>query len=665
MFKKLLLSIGVLGTFSASAQNQCSSALLITAGTFTVDSIDGTEIPAPLCLNSGTTNVDGGEWYTYTPVEDLSLTITTDLPQNVDRDTRFHVYVGSCGALVCVGGDDDGGSGFLSVAVIEVTGGTTYTIAFDDRWEEVGFDFSLIENAVVPDNIAFTSSPITVTGSTYAVVDMNDDQLDDVVSVGTSNININFQQPGTGFLATNFPTTPADFLASWSMAAGDVDGNGYNDLMYGGSGGVTFMKANNDGTAYTEVSFPQYVFCQRGNFVDINNDGNLDAFMCHDVDPNVFYLNDGSGNLSFNQGGLGDVADGGNYGSIWIDYDGDHDIDLFIAKCRGGQVLAAVDELHRNNGDGTFTNVAVEMGFSDFHQSWSGAWGDYDNDGDLDVMVGASSFSQGGHKLMRNDGNVFTNVTPGSGWDLFTSTSIEHAAHDFNNDGWIDVLTAGNTIMRNNHDMTFSPVGISPGSGGVGDLNNDGFLDIQNNGVGWLNNGNNNHWLRINTLGTVSNRNGIGARVEVTSALGTQIRDVKSGDGFRYMSSLMAHFGLGDDTEVSQVTIYWPSGIVNVYSNPQVDTVLTLVEDFSTSVSVPDQTSEFAIYPMPVEDVLYLSNTRGTGSQLVQVFDVAGKSIREAAVVAGQLDVSDLKSGVYVLRVLIEGKALNRKFVKR
>ncbi len=127
----------------------------------------------------------------------------------------------------------------------------------------------------------------------------------------------------------------------------------------------------------------------------------------------------------------------------------------------------------------------------------------------------------------------------------------------------------------------------------------------------------------------------------------------------------MAHFGLGDDSEVSQVTIYWPSGIVNVYSNPQIDTVLTLVEDFSTSVVVPDPATGFAIYPVPVEDVLYLTNTHGMGNRTVQVMDVAGKPILEASVNAGQIDVSDLKSGVYVLRIVINGETLNRKFVKR
>ena len=68
--------------------------------------------------------------------------------------------------------------------------------------------------------------------------------------------------------------------------------------------------------------------------------------------------------------------------------------------------------------------------------------------------------------------------------------------------------------------------------------------------------------MKINTIGTVSNNNGIGARVEVVSALGTQLRDVKSGDGFRYMSSLITHFGLGDDDVIELIRIHWPSGIV-------------------------------------------------------------------------------------------------------
>ena len=202
---------------------------------------------------------------------------------------------------------------------------------------------------------------------------------------------------------------------------------------------------------FTETSGPQYVFSQRSNFIDINNDGNLDAFVCHDVAPNVYYINDGVGNLSFIQGGLGDYPSGGNYGSIWIDYDNDRDMDMFIAKC-GGEVPRRTNQMHTNNGDGTYTENAAVLGLDDPMQTWSAAWGDFDNDGDMDVLVGASS---GSHKLMLNDNGAFTDVTSGSGVSALVSTSIEHVTYDFDNDGNKDAFVTNwygqkDALFRNN-----------------------------------------------------------------------------------------------------------------------------------------------------------------------------------------------------------------------
>ena len=162
------------------------------------------------------------------------------------------------------------------------------------------FVFSALTSFVFAQNVTFTTSGLNTTGEGRALVDMNGDFLDDVVSIESSNINVFYQQPDGTFQEANISTPLADNFPSWSLAAADYDGNGYTDLLYGGGSGVTFMRANADGTAFTKVSGPEFVFSQRSNFVDINNDGDLDAFVCHDVAPNVFYLNDGDGNLSFN-----------------------------------------------------------------------------------------------------------------------------------------------------------------------------------------------------------------------------------------------------------------------------------------------------------------------------------------------------------------------------
>ncbi|HMI08573.1 MAG TPA: CRTAC1 family protein, partial [Flavobacterium sp.] len=407
--------------------------------------------------------------------------------------------------------------------------------------------------------------PNTTPGSeNTCVVDMNGDYLDDLVGVKNNVITISYQNPDGTFTTVVRPSTFAHHLPGWSIAAGDIDGNGFNDLMYGSADGVSFMKANDDGTAYTEMNFTQNVFSQRSNFIDINNDGDLDAFMCHDVAPNVYFINDGNGNYTFNQGGLGDFPSGGNYGSIWVDYDNDGDQDLFIAKCRGGNSGANINEMHRNNGDGTFIEVGAEAGLNDPIQSWSSAWADFDNDGDMDFYIGAYSLDNGPNKLMRNNGDgTFTNVTAGSGFDTITgnTTGISFYAHDFNNDGYVDIHGPGNRIMVNNHNMTFTSVQIVASAGlPIGDLNNDGFLDFRIYNTVYLNNPNGNNWLTLNLQGVESNRNGIGARIEIYGSWGKQIRDVRSGEGFNYMGTLNPHFGLGLADAIEKVVVKWPSG---------------------------------------------------------------------------------------------------------
>lgn len=674
MNKKLLLIPFCLLSYLGFSQDTCSSAVTITAGLHTVSTIDGTETSDPIC-SGGSTAASAAEWYQYTPTEDTFVTLTTDLQQNSGGDTRFHVYTGTCGVLVCHAGDDDGGdigNGYLSVDTFEVQNGQTYYIAFDDRWSSSGFDFLLTESDPPPPApVTFTTQSISTSGSNLAVVDMNGDFLDDIVSINITNVNIQFQLQAGGFTERNIPTPEADNSPSWSLAAADYNADGYTDLLYGGGNGVTFMRANIDASAidngddfddvngFTEISTGEYVFSQRSNFADINNDGNLDAFVCHDVQPNVYYINDGSGNLSFIQGGLGDYASGGNYGSIWIDYDNDNDLDMFIAKC-GGEEARRMNQMHTNNGDGTYTENAAAIGLADPMQTWSAAWGDFDNDGDMDVMVGASS---GSHKLMQNNGGTFTDVTAGSGLNLLTSTSIEHVTYDFDNDGNLDVVSGGNLLIGNG-DMTFTLyANILPGGGSsYGDLNHDGFIDSFSFNI-YMNDGNANNWVTINTVGTVSNIHGIGARVEVHTADGVRIRDVRSGEGFRYMSTLNTHIGLGSQTAIDNIIIYWPSGIVDTYVNPNINEIHTYVE--GETLGLPDtELADLKIYPNPVGNQLNMETSVDLTDRIATVFDISGKRVLNSKLTSNSLNVSKLQSGVYLLQLETEGKVMTKKFIK-
>ncbi|MBX2979675.1 MAG: VCBS repeat-containing protein [Flavobacteriales bacterium] len=613
--------------------------------------------PIPTCVGNPASN---GLWYRYTATEDQALQISTSLPVNVGLDTRFHVYSGSCAALSCIGGDDDSGSGYLSIATVSLTAGNSYYIAFDNFWSSTGFTVELSLGTPPPpppDNYpTFTSQTLT-SGSVWAIVDMNGDHRDDAVRVSASSVFIHEQQANGTFSVVTVPTPPALHQPSWSLAAGDIDGNGWNDLMYGGGQGVSFMLRSNDGNSFTHIPFTQYIFSQRTNMVDINNDGLLDAFVCHDVDANVHFLNMGNGQLQFIQGGLGETC--GNYGSLWTDVNNDGLVDLFVAKCG----CDPVDIMMENHGYQNFISTAVANQMADSHQSWSAAWGDFDNDGDMDVLIGSSSSSY--HKLMRNDGNGnFTNVTAGSGFEGFNGTSIEWTTHDFDNDGNLDIM-GGGRIMMGYGDMTF---GARPGSvsnGPVGDLNNDGFLDYMNSGTAYMNNGNDNHWVKVHTVGTISNTNGIGARVVVTTASGTRIREVRSGDGFRFMSSLTTHFGLGQDTQIEEITVYWPSGIVQTISNPAIDQTLVVVESTSTSIAETVNVDALTIHPNPVRDQLNLTATQDITGAPFRVIDAAGKLVLGGRIAGNTIDVSMLQAGAYTIQVLDQQEPMLQRFVKQ
>ena len=522
----------------------------------------------------------------------------------------------------------------------------------------------------IPSRVYFNLEGMSIGGYDLTVVDMNGDHLDDIVSASSTNVNIHYQLETGGFNEVNIGTTNANYLPGWSMAAADFNKDGFTDLLYGSGSGVTFMRSDGTGTGFTEISGPEDVFSQRSNFIDINQDGHLDAFVCHDVAPNVFYMNDGSGNLTFYQGGLGDYSSGGHYGSIWIDYDNDRDMDMFIAKC-GGETARRTNVMLTNNGDGTYTENANALGLADPMQTWSSTWADYDNDGDMDVFVGASS---GSHKLMRNNGDgTFTDVTSGAGVSG-AANGHENVSYDIDNDGYLDILCNG-TIMYGNGDLTFEDADntqINYKNGALGDLNNDGFIDAYYGGNIYWNQTTDNNWIKINTVGTASNIDGIGARVEIYTDSGVQIRDVRSGEGFEYMSSLNTHFGIGNDTSVSHIVIYWPNSGCEVFSNPPINQAFTAVEgsgeDNCDALSIDDEmlASDFSLSPNPTKNVLNITTGLSLENAIYNIYDISGRRVMTNSLSSSKsIDVSQLSSGNYILSILSNHTISNQKFIKQ
>ncbi|KAA3632165.1 MAG: CRTAC1 family protein, partial [Bacteroidetes bacterium] len=466
--------------------------------------------------------------------------------------------------------------------------------------------------------ISFTNRNDMLTNSNFhsgvaiTVADMNNDGLDDICRMNNGNfVEIQHQLPGgNGF--SNLSVMSVNGGSQWSMCAGDVDNNGYTDILAGGYyDEIKVLTANSDGTAYTSQYMPgATIFAQCSNMADINNDGFLDLFVCHDDAESRIWGNNGDGTFSEADDWIDMTTtpasdNSGNYGSIWTDFDNDGDIDLYIAKCRGGVSDPTdprrINALFVNDGENNFTDLAEEYGLKIGAQSWTADFNDIDNDGDLDCFITNHDVA---NMLLENDGTGhFTDISEEAGI-IGSQFPIQGVMRDFDNDGFVDIMIAGgeHELYRNNGDKTFTLVqGLFNNndmeSYAIGDLNSDGYLDIYGgyaeiytnpsniDDVLWINDGGENHYLSVRLVGTESNRGGVGSRLEVYGPWGIQIREIRSGESYGIQNSLNAHFGLGTHAMVDSLIVRWPSGIVDKYDNVESNQLITIIENNCISPS--------------------------------------------------------------------------------
>jgi hypothetical protein len=311
---------------------------------------------------------------------------------------------------------------------------------------------------------------------------------------------------------------------------------------------------------------------------------------------NILYHNNGDGTFADVSERSGITQETGTYGLgvAVADFDNDGWPDIYVSN--DSQPAA----LYHNNRDGTFTDIAVMAGcaYSADGKPQSGmgtSAGDYDNDGWLDILK--TSFSEDTVTLYRNiGGGMFDDVTFPSGLGVDTrQLRWGSGFFDMDNDGWQDIFIANGHIYpeierlnldiryrqpklvyRNLRDGRFQNVSrqlgeaiqhpISARGCAFGDFDNDGDIDILINPVNdypellRCDNVTGNHWIKIKTIGTKSNRSGIGARLKCVAGGIQQIDEVRSGASYASQNDLRVHFGLGGATKADRIEIRWPSG---------------------------------------------------------------------------------------------------------
>jgi hypothetical protein len=422
--------------------------------------------------------------------------------------------------------------------------------------------------------------------------------------------NFMYDNDGTGNLVKNLAALPANYGgASRGITWGDYDNDGdldlyvtdliaYNNAFYANNGDDTFTKItespiDNNTSAGTAASW-----------VDYDNDGRLDIYISQ-YGANQLFHNEPGGFTGVTAGPQ--VTDGyETYGIAFSDYDNDRDQDLFV--CIIGEGSPYKDNLfYVNNGDGTFTRITDQDFVNDGGMSPGASWGDYNNDGHMDLFVtNIPDGDNGNNFLYQNNGDgTLTKISEGvvvtDGGYSFGSTW-----GDFDNDGDLDLFVANYNLGESNVNFLYYNQGNGTfvratgeaiatdinGSVGAacGDYDNDGDLDIfvanslndnETNAL-YRNNGNPNNWLKIKCIGSRSNRAAIGTVIRLKAQiLGIdtwQMREISGQTGYCSQNSLIAHFGLGDALIVDSIKVEWPSGWNDIFTQVDVNQFITIIE---------------------------------------------------------------------------------------
>ena len=384
--------------------------------------------------------------------------------------------------------------------------------------------------------------------------------------------------------------------SSWSAscAFGDIDNDGYVDLFV--TNYVDFSVKNNK---YCVFSGDTRVYCHPNVYNGV---------------PDLLFHNNGNGAFTDVSRSAGIYrTTGKGLGVVFGDYDGDGWTDIFVAND------SVPNFLFHNKGKGAFEEVGLLAGVavSNDGQPLAGMgtdMGDIDGDGLLDIIV--TNLDRQTHSLYRNLGKgLFANITFKSGVAEATLPFVGFGSifFDYDNDTTLDMAIANgdvidninlfrdstsyeqrNLLLQNDGTGKFKDVGPTSGPGfalkkpsrslSAADIDNDGDLDLLIGNVGQTpdllrnDGGNRLNSLSIRTIGSKSNRDGIGARLTLTVGGKVLVREVKAGSSYLSQNDMRVHFGIGRATRADKLEIHWPSGAVDVLQDIEANQILTITE---------------------------------------------------------------------------------------
>lgn len=561
-----------------------------------------------------------------------------------------------------------------------------------------------------------------VPGSGVSFVDFDNDGFDDLTLATGEGQSIYFYKNNNGINFTKISSPIENTDQVKHILWVDFDNDGDYDLyvtthtntnrLYKNIGDLTFEDIT-ESAGLPINEFTTYGAC----FGDVDRDGWLDLYYNDRVPFNTpanrhyLFRNNADGTFT-------DIAEISNttdsssipFCSAFIDYNNDKWPDIYTSHDR----IHNPNILFENNGDATttgvtFTDVSALTNADVEIDAMCVTPSDFNNDGWMDIYITNTPIA-GGSVLLQNLGPLgalikFGNSATFAGVNFEGRTGWGAVFFDADNDGHLDLyataadygdIAQSNAFYLNNGNQTFS----QPDAGfigdttityntAVGDYNNDGYADIAVTNQTpfstqlWKNNTGGNHFIKIKLQGVLSNRDGIGSKIEVYKNGHYQMRYTLCGNGFMGQNSLTEIIGLVDQENADSILITWPTGHVDKLYNVEHGQSLVIIEGSTTDgdisvdediilniietpVSSTNKSTAFNIYPNPASNVLFIEKNKNTFEHYF-IFNNIGQLLKTIKNTSNNfsINISHLNNGIYfILAVNKNGEKQIEKWVK-
>ena len=565
-------------------------------------------------------------------------------------------------------------------------------LAFEDVATQVGVNYSYGDSEY---------------GGGVSFADFNNDGWDDITYATEDGAQIYFFENNNGVFNLVTLNGISNTYKTKQVIWIDYDNDGDKDLFVTAIEGINEFYRNDGGMNFTNISstigfFQTDLFTYGTSFGDIDNDGDLDAFISNRTSTeqnqrNYLYRNDEGTFVDITQSsGIPIEDEEGNENSqlsfctMFFDYNKDGFQDIYLANDKTDNI----NRLYKNLGNGTFEDVSVASGSGIAVNAMTTTLGDYNNDGWFDIYITNTQSSQAGNGnvlLMNNADGTFTNVAEETG-TTFNSFAWGAVFLDADNDTLLDLYVSGGfdgsigsflsaAFYHQQNDGIFvipQNIGFENDtrksfSNAIGDINNDGKPDIivcndtENNFLWENKTTNTNNWLKVKLEGVTTNRDGIGNTIEIFINGRSQYRYTLAGEGYISQNSYHEFFGLGEATELDYVKVTWTgTNTEDIIYDVNANQSITIKEGIGVLTSNDIQTNSlFSLYPNPSYDGVFKLSVNNNKSNTLKVYDLAGRLILKIKNLKDkdQFSLNHCKKGIYLAKVSSDHKSSTIKLV--